>query len=356
MILRLTLILTILCLPVLAQELPSPAKELARLHRLLGTWEGEGTSTMAADAPEITWTGRTTVRKVLGGHFLREETRIKLSDPFPATIGFIAHYGWDAGEERYVSYAVDSMGKVASTELIWLDNDTLISTATTMEQGKPVIERWITHFEGDTQKFTSEKASGSEAFFTQIRGTMKKVDDAKPVDLKGVGATFGAAAPEMERLGRMAGRYRVSGAYRMGPDREMVPFEGLDTYTSIFGGQILVTTAAGDGYEAWSGKGWDPLRQRYVFVELNNWGMAHTTEAWFTDDHHLASMIGGMWMGQPMRARTIVELDDHGRPKKAHSHILRSSQKPYMSFESTYVPEATGEKTNEGRQAIRQTR
>ena len=159
-----------------------------------------------------------------------------------------------------------------------------------------------------------------------------------------MGASFSEPAPEMDRLLRMVGDYRVSGAYRMGPDQEMTPFTGHDRYTSIFGGQILQTEAAGDDYEAWSGKGWDPLRKRYVFVELNNWGTAHTTEAWFTDDHHLAGMMGFLWDGKPMRARTIVEVDDHGRPKRAHSHILLAAEKPYMSFESTYTPEEAREK------------
>ena len=38
--------------------------------------------------------------------------------------------------------------------------------------------------------------------------------------------------------------------------------------------------------------GWDPVRERYIFVELNSWGMANTTEAWWGDDHHLVCMVG----------------------------------------------------------------
>ena len=67
--------------PVLAQEdaamgAPKPAKELEKYSKLLGYWEGEGTSKSGPQKPTTRWTSSAHVRKVLDGHFVREDTRI----------------------------------------------------------------------------------------------------------------------------------------------------------------------------------------------------------------------------------------------------------------------------------------
>ena len=143
------------------------------------------------------------------------------------------------------------MGEVTSQELIWLDSDTLITTAMKKENGEPTIERGVTHYKGDTLRFVVEKAVGSQPFFVFVKGAMKRVPDAKAVDLSKVGASFGHSIPEMEKLTRMADRYEMSGSYRMGHGQEMKEFTGQYHVKPLFGGLILEGVESdSDGYEA----------------------------------------------------------------------------------------------------------
>ena len=91
---------------VLAQEdgamgPPKPAKELEKFSRLIGYWKGEGTSKGGPDQPEGKWTSTSHVRKVLDGHFLREDLRIDgVGEGWPGPIQFISFMGYDGGARR----------------------------------------------------------------------------------------------------------------------------------------------------------------------------------------------------------------------------------------------------------------
>ncbi len=83
--------------PVLAQEdmgPPKPAKELEKFSRLIGYWKGEGTAKSGPNTPTSKWTSSSYIRKVLDGHFLREDVRID-SDGWQAPLQFIQFYGYD---------------------------------------------------------------------------------------------------------------------------------------------------------------------------------------------------------------------------------------------------------------------
>ena len=56
-----------------AAQIPEAPKELGRLDKLLGNWEGKGTMLTAPDAEPAPWTGRVTVKKVLRDFAIQED-------------------------------------------------------------------------------------------------------------------------------------------------------------------------------------------------------------------------------------------------------------------------------------------
>ena len=91
------------CLGLRAQEdmaMPSPPKELQKFERLIGTWTGKGMAVMAPGAPEMPWTSKSMIRKVLNGFFLQEDTVIEAGPNM--TLVFRTFYGFDTQNKKYM--------------------------------------------------------------------------------------------------------------------------------------------------------------------------------------------------------------------------------------------------------------
>ncbi len=115
--------------PLVAQEdqpmgMPQPAKELAKLSRLIGHFKGQGTAKHSPDQPASNWTSITHCRKVLGGHFLREDVRIDMGEEKPAPLMFRTFYGVDQNNKRFTYQSIGNMGHAEKGELTESGADT----------------------------------------------------------------------------------------------------------------------------------------------------------------------------------------------------------------------------------------
>jgi hypothetical protein len=322
----------------------APAKEMARLDKMVGNWEGSGEFWMSPDEEGQPWTSRWTAKKVLGGHFLREDMIIDLGEPM-GSLAFVSFKGWDAAEKRYGVYTVSNGGELTKTELVWLSDDTTLTLSTTFHQGHHGVERWVNKISGDTLTMQGDTATENGAFFTHVKGTAKKVANAKPVSVAGTGAFMGMEPPEeMSRIARCKGDYTFTGSYRMSPDQEPVPIEGKETANALFGGMAVEFLPTGEGYEGYHAIAWDARKERYVSFGLDSWGMAHWVEGWWADDRHVVMTCNALMMGKPTVMRSVLQVNDKGQLVKVWSHAISSVAEPYRSFDGAYEgPKTKGE-------------
>ena len=96
----------------------APAKQLAKFGRLIGDWTGKGSLSMPG-LGEMPWTSTSRVRKVLGGHFVRDDTTIDFGGAMPGKLQMITFLGWDKERERYVQLNANNMGGVEITQIHW---------------------------------------------------------------------------------------------------------------------------------------------------------------------------------------------------------------------------------------------
>lgn len=326
--------------PAPAQEmvLPEPAPQLARYDVLLGTFEGRGTVSMG-EGPEMQWRSHSYARRVMNGHFVRADSIIEFAgeDGEPMKLGFITHYGWDPERQRHVFYEISNMGTLVDGDVHWLEDGSMVTVASSVEDGQPKVERWITHFTEEGQRFTGEEAIGGGPWHVHVSGGARRVENGPHVDASTLGSFFGEPGPEMRAALRMTGTYDIEGKFRMVPEQPMMPFTGHEEHRPLFGGlaiEYLTTGQPGD-YEAWAVLAWDPAEKRYRMASVGNMGMLGTSEGWlFADDWVFTTH--GTFLGQPMVTRMVLETDDSGHIAKVHAEALAGVGEPYRSFEATY--------------------
>jgi hypothetical protein len=126
------------------QEMPKPTEQHMKLTRLVGEWEGKEKLSPSPWGPGGEATGRYTGRLDLEGFFVIQDY-VEEKD---GRIVFRGHgiFGWDAKDQKYTWYWVDSMGQVpaAPSRGEW-NGDTLIFESSSA-QGRG---RYTYRFEGD---------------------------------------------------------------------------------------------------------------------------------------------------------------------------------------------------------------
>jgi hypothetical protein len=324
--------------PVVAQAPPEPAEELKRLDPLLGHWKGEGVVHMEANDEGIRWTSRHHYRRVYGGHFVREDSRIHMAAPVDATLAFIVFYAWDAEQGRIETFGAGNNGTLQLGEMNFAEDGSMVSGSTMMEMGQRVVERWVMKPEGDSVHMKGERASGTGPFYVHVKGSMTRSKDEAPVEVEDLGPFMVQPSDEMKRLCRMAGHYTIKGRYAMGPGQELVEFEGTETLRSLFGGVALAFEPAGEGYSGWGVMSWDARKKRYVMFSVNSWGMAEHNECYWAPDGRFVATASGLFMGQPMISQTVIEVDAEGHPTKAQAHAMMAGSDPFLSFTGSYAP------------------
>ena len=325
-----------------AQPQPAP-EEMKRLDRLVGHWIGSGTA--KGDATQehgIPWTSRTTITRFMGGHFLREDQIIDLEGMPP--LAFINLYGYDQAKERFVVYSVNNAGEMTVRELHWIDDDTTVLAAGKVYMGKATVERWTTTIGDGVLHFLGEEMGPTGPTFVHVKGSSKRVEDGKPVDLSKTGAFFAQQGPEMKRAARMVGTYALRGSYAMAPDQEKVEFVGEEVLKTLFGDLVLEADSSGEGYAGTSWIVWDAREKCFRQIGFNTWGMHDEVRGYWADDHDMVFTFDGEMMGQPMLSRTVLTVDEAGKLTRGSAHAIAGTGPPFQSFSGTYEPKATGGK------------
>jgi len=328
-----------------AQNPFAPVKQLRKYDILVGSWDGKGTAGGSPNAERIPWTSKSSYEWVLGGHFLRETTRIEFdNEAFTAPLQVICFYGWDRGRKSYMSCSTFNYGKIDIDKIDFRGNTmTVVQSGT--DRGRPFMARWTSSIAGDRMTLNSQRAEGNDAVFTHVKGVMNRTS-AKPSTVTVSDASFMVpqAAQVMQRLAPMAGTYRFKGTMIPAPGAPEMSFSGTDTCNSIFGGMIFEVTSQGDptpqmGNFPWQGLNyfaWDEANGGLVNFSMNNMGGFQHGRSWWTDQG-LIGVQATRQGGVPTVMRSVLLTDDAGAIAKIWLHSTTGASDPVKSFEATYT-------------------
>lgn len=320
---------------------PSPPAELKRFDRLIGTWAGTGTAAMAPGMEASGWTSRSQVKKAMGGFFLEENTVIDVGEGMPAPLVFRSFMGYDSTNRKYLTVAVGNMGGASTSEMHWVDDNTMVSVESGMEDGVFAVDRWVTTLGTDTYSFVGHRSVDGGEFFVYVQGEMKRIDEPFEAPSSQTTPAFGPAGAQMQRLNRMAGRYRLAGKMQMMPDAPSMDISGVETLAPIFGGTALQATVVGDpvpglgAYEAWAVFTWNDERRCYTTLFVNNMGEIGESEMRWVGDQ-LVTTSAQLRMDLPSVYRGVITLDEKGAITKMASHSMIGAHAPGLDFEATY--------------------
>ena len=160
-----------------------PGPEMAKMQRLLGTWQVKGTMIPSPGAPPMEISGRETYEAAPGGNVLHSHT---VGDPVAmpgatekVSYEGISFLGWNPESRCYEWVSADSMGMVGYMRTWWSDEHTLVMTCSDPMMGQPCAMRGILAFGKDGQpaiRFSSERFPGAgpmlkdfEATYTRAR-------------------------------------------------------------------------------------------------------------------------------------------------------------------------------------------
>lgn len=297
----------------------SPAAELKKFEPMIGSWEGEGTSHgQGPDAPSIRWTAREQVAWVLGGHFAEANTTVQFPGGEMPPLHLRSFMGYDRERGRHVRFGANSMGRAGFREIRWAPDGAIVVVGTGVQGDLPTCEREIVRFGKDRYDFTVEGAVGAGPFGIHVQGTMRRVGDAVPAEA-GAGSAKGLAPanPEIGKLSRLLGTWKVKGTMVPAPGAPPMPISGRETNELGFGGAVVVQHVEGDptpmgpdmppmSYEAWGFAHWNADRRCYESFYADNMGTVGSLEAWFTSPDEYVFCASGPMMGTPSSGRAVL--------------------------------------------------
>lgn len=344
----LTTTLSVLCTLSLAtaQAPAAPAKELAKLEAMIGHWEGSGTAVMAKGAPAMEWTSRSMIRKVMDGHFLREDVVIDFGPALPAVLEFTSFYGWDRDSKSYQQISVGNTGMIVKQPMYLMPDGSFVTAGTEVQEGVPVNSRWVAKYNKDgTGSMYSHQCNGGGEFYEHVVGTSKRVDAVEASMRSGGSFMVPPPGDEMQRLNRMAGTYDVKGKMLADPSQPMMDIWGTNTATPIFGGTVLEMTTVGNpgNYKAWTAIAWNGNTGEYDQVYVNSMGEIGMAKGNWVGDDFVITMSSRI-EGQPAAMRGISHCDAKGRVTSVTTHGIFGNQEPLKYFSADYVHSALEDK------------
>lgn len=340
--------LTVAAAPALAQDPPdiSPAKEVEKFAPLVGTWEGTGEVSHGPGMPSEKWTSKSTCSWILGGHFVREDVRIDFA-AMPNPLEFINLYGWDRENKRYVQIEINNLGVGRLNEVHFTANGKMITAATAVEMGEPVVERWVNTIGDGEVSFLGHRAQGDGPFYEMVKGTAKRTDK-KASEVNIANAAFmpdimPAPVKAISKLDGMIGDYKMKGWFMPAPGADKMEFSGTETVRKIFGGTVIEMVTKGDktpefpiAYEGYSWMAWNDHTQCFDVTYANNMGEVSIQQG-RKQGNKMIMNAAAMYQGQPTSARGVLELAEDGSFHSITGHHLTGTEKPMLVFEGTYT-------------------
>lgn len=341
--LRSTLVLSVVLAAAAAPAqdgVPAPAAELKVLAPLVGSWAGGGVLREPGDS-ETKWKAACSYRWVLDGHFLREDMRIEFEGVEDRVVAF-AYLGWDRENRRFVRLGVTNSGKAQLHTMRAAADGALTTLSLQRQNDQDYAERLSFVVQGDTLRHTVDLLLPAGPSLAIVDGAFQRGGDAVTAGLDAAPFLGGKPHPDLARLCKSAGRYATEGSFAMGPGQPTLKTTGIDDFRSGFGGLVLHGHTEGEaeglpgkyvGEVFWS---YDELRQCLVSHYLSNLGELMTMEGRWTQDGQLLATSHGLWNGEPMVQRMLMQFDASGFAVGAKSHSIVGTGAPYESFRATY--------------------
>ncbi len=361
---RLILLIVVLMFaltPILAQEMgiPKPAQELGAFKKLIGHWQGSGTTTMAPGAPPGKWTSKSTFQFVLDGHFLREDVRVDFEGGAMPTMLFRSYYGWDRNNKQLVSYTIGSTGDLEiSSSVTWPDANTLIILCTIVKDGEPIIQRSVMTFSGDEYTLKMQTARGASDLQTWGEGKIKRAESGYTISDEELKQGMVAASEGMQKLHSICGSYTMKGEMVPAPGAPTMTITSKETIQPCFNGSVLQFWVKGDPmpgdttgfrYEGLAFLVWDAHKECYNEVYLNNMGESSIVELRWIGEKSLVSTRSGVQYGLPTVSRATLELNDAGAIQKVSMDSMNSNHGVVRAFMGEYTKTDKTDKVNKAK-------
>lgn len=296
-----------------AAQMGGPAEELKRYEPMLGNWEGSGGGNSAPGVP-MKWTSKSTMKKILGGHFIQDDTQIEV-EGF-GTLVMRTVYGWDAARKRHFALNVSNLGSPSEGTIFWAGDKRIVQSHTTKGYEGVVSERWITDIEADKIRFVGTKSVDGGKPFIHVEGSITRGGEGFDADKAKAEAAM-PATPHMKRMKVFAGMWKSTGHWNDPESGAATEMTGESTMQPAFGGHVLYghgtmemnmgeapMTVASRSYGYWSDK-----HQAYRWVGMNSMGMYHGSSGYEAGAHRTVWMSSGIFMGKPMVGRLVIEED-----------------------------------------------
>ena len=338
-------ILALAATPAFAQEdyeVP-PAEGLKSFAVMLGDWEGEGKAWMAAGTEAMSWTASSHVEWILGGHALQEDTKVDFGEGAPVPpLYFRTIYAWDTAHDRPVSYEVSNMGGNVNSTLHWVDPETMVSVSHGMEDGVPVTDRWVIEYANDGCTFRGDRAAGTDAPFTHVKGHMKKSGTSFKGIAMEASAAFEPAPKKLQHLKALAGTYEMTGIAVMGPGMPEMEIYGKEHVDWVLGNHVLFNHVKGGlkdappSYEAYGYMYWDDQEDCIQQFYVSNMGETGTMKGWIAEPGTIVLTSAEPMMGVPGADRMVLKYSTEKGMEHGVSHRLNVAGDAQKTFEGKY--------------------
>jgi len=334
---------------IAAAQMEGPPVEMKKFDVMLGNWEGSGTAKMDPDQPGGEWTAVSTVKKIMGGHFIQENVRINIGPDMPPMM-FWTIYSWDATTKRYMCFMCGNMGGFVRTPVYWTEDGKLVHGSVATEQDKVMTDRSVTEFSENEVRFECLRAAADGEFYVCLKGSMKRGGPGFAVT--GETAELRLSPPEekLKAMAPMAGNWSFKGRMKMMPGSSWTDISGQVSMQPMLGGHVYVERVIGDPmpdmpntprYEGLSFTGWDEQTNCLRCYGFDTMGDAHGITVYPKGEKRLIFTNSMVHNGNPMVQRMVLEFSADGNGMKIWSDSITSDGDPQRCFEGTYTKTKT---------------
>ncbi len=314
-------------------QMGPPAKQLKVYEPMLGNWEGSGGGNSAPGVP-MKWTSKSTMKKILGGHYIQDDTKIEV-EGF-GTLVMRSIYGWDANRKRHFAINVSNLGSAGESTVFWVDGKRMISSHTKRGFQGVESDRWVTEVGENKISFVGTQSLNGDKPFVHVEGTITRGGDGFDAD------TFKADAaappsPHMKRMKPFTGSWTSEGRWMNTETETWTKMSGSSTVVPAFGGHVIYsrgkstmegmpTPVEGYAYGFWSDE-----HQAYRWVGVNSMGMYHGSTGYEAGEGRTVWMMNDMFMGKPVVGRLVIE--EHGDSLTMVEHSMGPKGAAHVSWE-----------------------